>query len=120
MESLSPLQKMSGCLIAINLFAINLIVLITCLIQKYKEEEFPVGFRAYTRQSQVSKILDDGSVKVAIKDNKAYWSIENILYKADIDKDGKILNQDAERVDVFSLSEKEVTALVLVIDSLNS
>jgi hypothetical protein len=36
------------------------------------------------------------------------------------DKDGKILNENAERVDVFDLSEKEVSNLLSIIDNINS
>ena len=75
---------------------------------------------AIARQSQLSKILDEGTVKVAIQDDSAYWVIDNILYKCDITKDGKIHNENAEKVDVFNLSEKEVNNLLCIIDSINS
>jgi hypothetical protein len=120
MKSFSPLQRISGCLIAINLFAINLFVLITGLIQKNREQDFLVNFSTIPRQSQLSKILDEGTVKVAIQDDSAYWVIDNILYKCDISKDGKIHNENAERVDVFNLSEKEINNLISIIDSINS
>jgi ABC-type uncharacterized transport system ATPase subunit len=108
MQKLSPLQRISACLIAINFFAINLFVILTSLIQKNKEEDFSVSFKGFSRKSQLCKILDEGTVRVAIQDNNAYWVIDNILYKADISKDGKILNENAVRVDVFDLSEKGV------------
>ena len=120
MKNFSPLQRISGCLIAINLFAINLFVLITGLIQKNREQDFLVNFSTIARQSQLSKILDEGTVKVAIQDDSAYWVIDNILYKCDISKDGKIHNENAERVDVFNLSEKEINNLISIIDSINS
>jgi hypothetical protein len=90
------------------------------LIEKNKEEDFLINFAPLSRQSQLSKILDEGTVKVAIQDDKAYWVIDNILYKCNIGKDGKINNENAERVDVFDMSEKEVSNLMSIIDSINS
>lgn len=120
MKNLSPLQRISGCLIAINLFSINLFVLIFSFIERKRGEDFLISFNPVSRQSQLSKILDEGTVKVAIQDDSAYWVIDNILYKCNISKDGKIHNENAERVDVFDLSEKEVNNLMSIIDSINS
>lgn len=120
MQRLSPLQRISACLIAVNFFAINLFVIINSLIQRNREEEFTISFKAFSRTSQIYKILDEGTVKVAIQDNNAYWVVDNILYKADVSKDGKILNENAERVDVFDLSEKEVDNLLSIIDTISS
>lgn len=120
MRNLSPLQKLSACLIALNFFAINLFVILTSFIQSNKEEDFMVAFKGFSRKSQLSKILDEGTVRVAIQDNSAYWVIDNILYKANISEDGRILNEEAERVDVFDLSEKEVSNLLSIIDSISS
>lgn len=120
MEKLSPLQRISACLIAINFFAINLFVIITSLIQENKEKEFLISFRAFSRKSQSSKILDEGTVRVAIQDNSAYWVVDNILYTANVSKDGRILNENATRVNVFDLSEKEVSNLLSIIDTISS
>jgi hypothetical protein len=120
MEKISPLQRLSGCLIAINMFAINLFILIISLIERNKEEDFLINFSPLLRQSQLSKILDEGTVKVAIQDDKAYWVIDNILYRCNISKDGKINNENAEKVDVFDMSEKEVNNLMSIIDNINS
>jgi hypothetical protein len=95
-------------------------VLIISFIEKKKGEDFSVIFKPIPRQSQLSKILDEGTVRVAIQDNNAYWVVDNILYKCNISKDGKIDNENAERVDVFDLSEKEVNNLMSIIDSINS
>jgi len=86
MEKLSPLQRISACVIATNFFAINLFVIITSLIQE----------------------------------NSAYWVVDNILYTANVSKDGRILNENATRVNVFDLSEKEVKNLLSIIDNINS
>ncbi len=120
MNNFSPLKRISGCLIAINLFSINLFILITSLIQKNKEEDFLVSFKGFSRKSQLCKILDEGTVRVAIQDDNAYWVIDNILYKCNISKDGKIHNENAQRVDVFDLSEKEVSNLLSIIDTISS
>jgi hypothetical protein len=120
MQKLSPLQRLSACLIAINFFAINLFVIITSLIKGSKEEDFSVSFKGFFRKSQLCKILDEGTVRVAIQDNSAYWVIDNILYTANISEDGRILNENAERVNVFDLSEKEVSNLLSIIDTISS
>ena len=120
MQKLSPLQRILTCLIAINFFAVNLFVIITSLVQKNKEEDFSISFKGFIRKSQLSKILDEGTVRVAIQDDSAYWVIDNILYKCNISKDGKIHNENAERVDVFDLSEKEVDNLLSIIDTIST
>jgi hypothetical protein len=120
MQKLSPLQRILTCLIAINFFAINLFVIITSLVEKNKEEDFLVSFKGFSRKSQLCKILDEGTVRVAIQDNSAYWVIDNILYRANISKDGRILNENAERVNVFDLSEKEVDNLLSIIDTIST
>ena len=120
MQKLSPLQRLSGCIVAINSFGINLFVLIFTFFENKRSQDFSISFNPVSRQSQLSKILDEGTVRVAIQDNNAYWVIDNILYKASIDQDGKILNENAERVDVFDLSEKEVNNLLSIIDNINS
>ena len=120
MQKLSPLQRLSACLIAINFFAINLFVIITSLIQGNKEEDFSLSFKGFSRKSQLCKILDEGTVRVAIQDNNAYWVVDNILYTANISQDGRILNEEAKRVNVFDLSEKEVDNLLSIIDTISS
>jgi len=120
MKKLSPLERISACLIAINFFAINLFVIITSLIISNRAEDFSIEFKGFSKKSQLCKILDEGTVRVAIQDNSAYWVIDNILYRANISEDGRILNENAERVDVFDLSEKEVDNLLSIIDSISS
>ena len=120
MQKLSPLQRLSACLIAINFFAINLFVIINSMIQEKRKEEFSISFKGFSRKSQMRKVLDESTVKVAIQDNNAYWVVNNILYTADVSKDGRILNENAERVNVFDLSEKEVNNLLSIIDTISS
>lgn len=120
MKKISPLERIYTCLIAINLFAINLIVLISSIVEKNRINSFSIDFKQFPIKSQMTKMIDKGTIKVAIQDNNAYWVIDNILYKANLDDSGRILNEDAERVDVFDLSEKEVTNLLSIIDNINS
>jgi hypothetical protein len=97
-----------------------LFVIVTSLIQENREKDFLISFKAFSRKSQSSKILDEGAVKVAIQENSAYWVVDNILYTANVSKDGRILNENATRVNVFDLSEKEVKNLLSIIDNINS
>ena len=90
------------------------------MIQEKRKEEFSISFKGFSRKSQMRKVLDESTVKVAIQDNNAYWVVNNILYTADVSKDGRILNENAERVNVFDLSEKEVNNLLSIIDTISS
>jgi hypothetical protein len=120
MKKLSPLERLSACLVAINFFAINLFVIINSMIQEKRDEEFPVSFQGFSRKSQMHKVLDESTIRVAIQDNSAYWVVDNILYTANVSKDGRILNENAERVNVFDLSEKEISNLLSIIDTISS
>ena len=66
----------------------------------------------------MDKIFSSQSINVAIVNNNAYWVHENIFYVANIDQDGRIETENAEPVDVFSLSEKETKNLLKILDSL--
>ena len=120
MKKISPLERIYTCLIATNLFAINIIVLISSVAEKNRVNGFNIDFKEFPVKSQMNKMIDKGTIRVAIQDNSAYWVIDNILYKANLDEKGRILNEDAERVDVFDLSEKEVSNLISIIDNINS
>jgi hypothetical protein len=120
MKKLSPLQRISACLIAINFFAINLFVIINSMIEDRRKEDFSISFKGFSRKSQMRKVLDESTIRVAIQDNSAYWVVDNILYTANVSKDGRILNENAERVNVFDLSEKEVDNLLSIIDTISS
>ena len=74
----------------------------------------------FNKESQMETILKKGIIKVAIDKNKAYWVINNVIYTADIDEYGNILNNNAEVIDVFNLSEKEVNNLLKILDSINN
>jgi hypothetical protein len=51
--------------------------------------------------------------------NKAYWIRNNTVFSSKLDEEGNVDISNAEKVDVFSLSEKEMKSLMSIIDSLN-
>ena len=69
-------------------------------------------------QSQMSKMLQSNIVNVAIVKNKAYWVKDNVFYTAKINSYGQIDIDNAEPVDVFSMSEIEAKNLLKILDSL--
>lgn len=69
--------------------------------------------------SQVEKLFESVSTRIAIVNNKAYWIKDNSVYKSDLDEEGKIDMDTASVIDVFSLSEKEATNLLKIIDNLS-
>lgn len=113
MPQLSIFTIISIWIVTLNSFAINLVVLLKDIYKKTNtsSKEFV--------ESQMEKILKKDIIKVAIYRNKAYWVLNNVIYKAEIDEDGNILNEMAEEVDVFKLSEKEVNNLLTILDSIN-
>lgn len=100
-------------IVTLNSFGINLVVLFRDLYGKYLHIEKDIV------ESQMQKILKKDIIKVAIYRNKAYWVLNNVIYKAEIDEDGNIMNDKAEEVDVFKLSEREVNNLLVILDSMN-
>ena len=70
------------------------------------------------KKSQMERILDSGVVKVAIYKNTAYWVVNNVMYKARVDRDGNVMDNEAEQIDVFKLSDKEVDNLLVILDSI--
>lgn len=69
--------------------------------------------------SHVEEPFDDGEVEVAIINNKAYWIKNNTVYTSKVNEFGDIDIQNATKVDVFSLSNKEMKFLMKIVDSLN-
>lgn len=69
-------------------------------------------------QSQMYKLLNKDSVNVAIVNKKAYWVSDNTFYVAKIDEEGYIDTENAEQIDVFSLSDREASNLLKILDSL--
>jgi hypothetical protein len=72
-----------------------------------------------TEKSQMEKLLNKSTVKVAIVDDKAYWVSNNQFYMANIDDAGRIDGENAEKVDVFSLPYKKVQSLLQILDSIS-
>lgn len=113
MIKLSLPQIVGVWIVTLNSFAINSIMILKDMNNKTKAISDPY-------QTQMEKLLKKSIVKVAIYRNKAYWVLNNVIYKAEIDEDGNILNEMAEEVDVFQLSEKEVNNLLAIIDSISN
>jgi hypothetical protein len=70
------------------------------------------------KKSQMQKILQENSVSVAIINNKAYWVRDNTFYTAKINEVGMIDTDNAEAIDVFSLTEREMKNLLNILDSI--
>jgi hypothetical protein len=68
--------------------------------------------------SQMNKFLNKDSVNVAIVNKKAYWVSDNTFYVAKIDEEGHIDTENAKEIDVFSLSNREASNLLKILDSL--
>lgn len=120
MEKLSLTQIISLCLITINSLSTNIFI----NLNKIREERFMSFFKNFeiglenNSKSQIGQILDRGMVKVAICENVAYWVVNNEIYRADVDKEGRVDSERASVIDVFNLSEKEVEKLLVIIDSI--
>ena len=112
MTDLSKTQIASAWLITLNSIAINITVMLNQIKSSRPPEE-------YIEKSQMEKVLDSSTIKVAIYRNTAYWVVNNIIYRARVDIDGRVLDHEAEQIDVFKLSDKEVENLLLILDSIN-
>jgi len=113
---LSLVQKLSIYLISLNLISISSLVVfreIQRLSGKYDSQSI-------SRESQMQKQVKRGIVRVAIYKNTAYWVLNNVIYRAEIDEYGNINHENAEEIDVFKLSEKEVNNLLTILDSINN
>ena len=60
---------------------------------------------------------EDRYLKVAIVEDKAYWVVNNIFYEAEV-IDDEILKEDAKPVDAFDMDFKEVTKMMIILDSI--
>lgn len=69
--------------------------------------------------NHVEDISDDEEVEVAIINNKAYWIKNNTVYTSKVNEFGDIDIKNATKIDVFSLSNKEMQFLMKIVDSLN-
>lgn len=114
---LSISQIVAVWIVTLNSVGINLIVLLKDLYGNLFSNN---NIEEEVIESQMVKALKKSIIKVAIYRNKAYWVLNNVIYTAEIDEDGNILNDNAEVVDVFKLSEKEVENLLTILDSINN
>jgi hypothetical protein len=108
---LSKTQLVSVWIITINSLAINIITMINDIKLKKNSNN-------NIKKSQMERILDSGVVKVAIYKNTAYWVVNNVMYKSRVDRDGNVMDNEAEQIDVFKLSDKEVDNLLVILDSI--
>jgi len=69
--------------------------------------------------NRAEEIPDDEEVEVAIINNKAYWIKNNTVYTSGVNEFGDIDMKSATKIDVFSLSNKEMQFLMKIVDSLN-
>jgi hypothetical protein len=68
--------------------------------------------------SQLEKIREKNTVKVAIVGDKAYWVHENTFYESDI-VNGHIDNSAARPIDAHKLSSKQLKNLLDILDNIN-
>jgi hypothetical protein len=71
------------------------------------------------KESQMTRVINETRVNIAIMNNKAYWIRNNTVFSSKLDEDGNVDIANAEKVDVFSLSEKDMKTIIGIIDSLN-
>ena len=67
----------------------------------------------------MKRLLNKINLRVAVVDDNAYWVNNNIFYKAPISNGGSIDMENAIEIDVFSLSEKEMSNLLSILDSIS-
>jgi len=72
-----------------------------------------------TINNHIEEPFDDGEVEVAIINNKAYWIKNNTVYTSKVNEFGDVDLKTATKIDVFSLSNKEMQFLMKIVDSLN-
>ncbi|MFZ9242578.1 MAG: hypothetical protein ACO295_05140 [Sediminibacterium sp.] len=79
-----------------------------------------VGHRMDNKEgSQMQRLLNKSTIRVAIVEDKAYWVNDHKFYMADIDETGRIDGENAEQIDVFSLPAKKVEKLLEILDSIS-
>lgn len=61
---------------------------------------------------------EDGVVRVAMLEDKAYWVQDNIFYEADM-VDGNPDLDSAKPINAIEISEKELNKLLFILDTLN-
>jgi len=69
------------------------------------------------RMTQLEKIREKNTIRVAIVGAKAYWVHENIFYESDI-VDGHIDDSAARPINAHDLSKKELDRLLNILDKI--
>jgi hypothetical protein len=70
-------------------------------------------------KSELGKNSDKGKSKVTVFGNSVYWKINGQLFSSQINEHGDVDIENAEKVDVFSLSEVEMKNLFKILDNLD-
>lgn len=97
-------------LLAMLPWAIAVIILLLIMNQKGSydnhDEEYPDEFNE----------IDPETVRIAVYKDKAYWVHNNIFYQSEITWEPDFTT--AEPIDTMSLSNKELTDLLIILDEL--
>jgi hypothetical protein len=116
-------------IISLSVFNLNMNLLLTGYQQKkscQNYDKWSIENLKKTRpivpkkETQMSKLANKTSVRVAIDGDYAYWVDNNVVFKAIIDDFGGIEVKNAKIIDVFSLSEKEAEQLFKILDTISS
>lgn len=67
--------------------------------------------------TQLEKIREKNTIRVAVVGKKAYWVHENTFYESDI-INGHIDNSAARPIDAHKLSSKELNNLLNILDNI--
>lgn len=118
MENLSFSRIIALCLLTLNSVSTHIFI----ILEKVRDKKNLLILNEINSnkntKSQMNTILDKGMIRVAICDNFAYWTLDNEIFKAKVNKDGKIDSEHAKAIDVFDLSEKDVTKLLAILDTI--
>jgi len=87
--------------------------------QSYKHLKSHQSNSESVTETQLQKLRKKSIIKVAIIHNRAFWVHDNIFYTSKI-IDGAIDNDNAEKIDAFSLSDNEIKLLLEILDNLNT
>jgi hypothetical protein len=69
--------------------------------------------------SQLQKRREEGTIKVLVVEDQAYWVASNIFYVANVE-DGAPVPETAKPVDTTNMSKKDVDKMLFILDNLRS
>jgi hypothetical protein len=121
---MSGLSLLSLCIIGLN-YLPAMVRFSALKIKENNDKEISDMFKDIEHikdpyKTQMQKAIDKIMIRVAVYDDNAYWISNNVLYRASVDSNGDIHNEEASEVDVFSMSDKEVKKLLNIIDSISN